>query len=70
MNTERSDALVIVAVKWEPKPGNRWLLRQVFELLLRDPAKLHPERGRDLTERDVAPTMQPSTVADDKGGEP
>ena len=57
-----------VEVRWEEKPGNRWLLRQVFDLLLRDPAKLHPERGPDLTEEDSPLTMQPQAVVDEEGG--
>lgn len=69
MNKNRSDGLVVIRVQWEVKVTNAWLLREVFDVLLRDPAKLHPERGPDLTARDAAPTMQPSTVADDKGGE-
>jgi len=70
MNTERSDALVIVAVRWEPKPGNRWLPRQVFDLLLLDPDEAHAGRGPDLTERDVAPTIEVHAVLDEEGGEP
>jgi len=57
MNKNHSDGLVVIRVQWEEKPGNRWLLRQVFELLLSDPTKVHPERGPDLTERHLAPTM-------------
>jgi len=68
MNKNRSDGLVVVEVKWQEKATNAWLLREVFDVLLRDPAKLHPERGPDLTERDVAPTMLLQTVAD-QGGE-
>lgn len=70
MNKNRSDGLIVVDIRWEPKPGNAWLLREIYDLLLRDPNEAHAGRGPDLTERDVAPTMQPSTVADDKGGEP
>jgi len=68
MGRNRSGKLVVVKVRWEQKPGNRWLLRQVFDLLLRDPAKLHPERGPDLTEEDTPLTMLLQTVAD-QGGE-
>ena len=64
----RSGKLVVVEVRWEQKPGNPWLLRQVFDLLLRDPAKLHPGRGPDLTQRDVAPTMELQAVLDEEGG--
>lgn len=69
MGRNRSDGLVVVEVKWEEEPGNGWLLRQVFDLLLRDPAKLHPERGPDLTEEDSPLTMQPQAVLDEEGGE-
>jgi len=68
--TDRSSDLVVVEVRWIEKPGNRWLLRQVFDLLLRDPTKLHPERGPDLTERHLAPTMELHAVLDGEGGEP
>ena len=66
--TDRSDKLVIVKVNWEQKPGNRWLLRQVFDLLLRDPIESHVGRGADLTEEDTPLTMLLQTVAD-QGGE-
>ncbi len=58
--TDRSGGLVVVEVTWEQKPGNRWLLRQVFELLLRDP---------DLTDGDGALTMEPQAIPDEEGGE-
>lgn len=67
--TDRSDKLVIVKVNWEQKPGNAWLLREIYDLLLRDPAKLHPERGPDLTEEDSPLTMQRQAVLDEEGGE-
>jgi len=70
MNIERSDALVIVAVRWEPKPGNRWLLRQVFDLLLRDPDEAHAGRGADLTQKELAPTIEVHAVLDEEGGGP
>jgi len=69
METNRSDSLVVVDVRWQQKPGNGWLLREVFDLLLRDPALVHARTGPDLTDEDTPPTMQPSTVADEKGGE-
>jgi len=69
MGRNRSGKLVVVDVKWEEKPGNRWLLREVFDLLLRDPTKVHAGRGPDLTHGDRPPTMLLQTVADDKGGE-
>jgi len=67
--TDRSGELAVVGVEWEEKPGNPWLLRQVFDLLLRDPAKLHVERGPDLTQKGVAPTMELQAVPDEEGGE-
>ena len=64
--TDRSDKLVIVKVNWEQKPGNGWLLRQVFDLLLRDPGKLHARTGPDLTDGDTPFTMHPeATVPSD-----
>jgi len=69
MQTHRSRKLVVVEVRWEQKPGKGWLLRQVFDLLLRDPAIPPAATGPDLTDGDTPLTMQPSTVADDKGGE-
>jgi len=67
--TDRSDKLVIVEVNWEQKPGNGWLLRQVFDLLLRDPTEVHAGTGPDLTEEDTPLTMQPQAVLDEEGGE-
>ena len=61
MDTDRSGGLTVVEVTWEQKPGNGWLLREVFDLLLRDP---------DLTHGDTPLTMQPETVLDEEGGEP
>jgi len=68
--TDRSDKLVLVKVNWEQKPGNRWLLREIYDLLLLDPNEAHAERGSDLTERDVPPIMGPHAVLDGEGGEP
>jgi len=69
MGRNRSSKLVVVEVRWEQKPGNGWLLRQVFDLLLRDPTKVHAGRGPDLTEEDTPLTMQPQAVLDEEGGE-
>lgn len=62
MGRNRSSKLVVVEVRWEQKPGNGWLLRQVFDLLLRDPD--------DLTARDTPLIMEPQAVLDKEGGEP
>lgn len=69
MGRNRSGKLVVVEVRWEQKPGNRWLLREVFDLLLRDPDESHAGRGSDLTEEDSPLTMQPQAVVDEEGGE-
>jgi len=66
--TDRSGGLVVVEVKWEEEPGNGWLLRQVFDLLLRDPAIPPTGTGPDLTEEDSPLTMQPQAVVDEEGG--
>jgi len=68
MNKNRSDGLVVVGVEWQEKPGNRWLLREIYDLLLRDPTEVHVGRGPDLTEEDTPLTMLLQTVAD-QGGE-
>jgi len=34
MDADDSSDLVITEVSWEEKPGNGWLLREVFDLLL------------------------------------
>jgi len=68
MQTDRSDKLVIVEVNWEQKPGNRWLLHQVFELLLGDPAKVHVGRSPDLTDEDSPLTMELQAIVDEEGG--
>lgn len=60
MGTNRSGSLVLAEVVWKEKPGNGWLLREVFDLLLRDP---------DLTDRDTSLTMPLETVVDEEGGE-
>lgn len=70
MNKNRSDGLIVVDIRWEPKPGNAWLLREIYDLLLLDPIESHAGRGPDLTERDVAPTMELEPVLDGEGGEP
>ena len=68
MNKNRSDGLVVIRVQWEVKVTNAWLLREIYDLLLRDPTKVHVGRGHNLTARDAAPTMLLQTVAD-QGGE-
>jgi len=68
--TDRSDKLVIVEVKWQEKAANPWLLREVFDLLLRDPIESHAGRGADLTQKELAPTMELQPVLDGEGGEP
>jgi len=59
--TDRSGDLLVVEVRWIEKPGNGWLLREVFELLLRDP---------DLTDGNVPLTMGLQAILDEEGGEP
>ncbi len=56
---DTSGDLVVVEVRWERKSGNPWLLRELFDLLLRDP---------DLTDRDAPLTMEPEAVVDEEGG--
>ncbi len=56
-------------VVWKEKPGNGWLLREVFDLLLRDPTLVHARTGPDLTDRDTPLTMQPEVLTDEEGGE-
>ena len=67
---QKSKHLVIDEVEWEQKPGNGWLLRQVFDLLLRDPSLPAVRTGADLTATNTSPTLKPETVADEEGGEP
>ena len=50
----------LTEVKWEEKPGNGYLLRELFELLVCE---------RDLTDQDAPSTMPVETVADKEGGE-
>jgi len=59
MGTNRSGSLVLAEVVWKEKPGNGWLLREVFDLLLRDPD--------DLTDEDAPSTMEPNN--EEGGGE-
>jgi len=69
MDTNRSGSLVLTEVVWKEKPGNGWLLREVLDLLLRDPG-LHPARtGPDLTDGDTPLTMHPEVLTDEEGGE-
>lgn len=58
MDTDRSGGLVVVDVRWEQKPGNGWLLREVFDLLLREPG---------LTKEDVAPTIPVGSTEVEEG---
>lgn len=60
MDTDRSDELVVVEVTWEQKSGNDWLLRELFDLLLRDP---------DLTDRDTPHSKQQEVQAEQQGSE-
>jgi len=66
---QKSKPLNLDQVRWEQKPGNRWLLNQVFDLLLRDPSLPAARTGPDLTDTDTSPTLKPETVADEEGGE-
>jgi len=66
---QKSRPLSVHEVRWEQRPGNGWLLRQVFDLLLRDPALPSARTGADLTDTDTSPTLKPETVADEEGGE-
>jgi len=68
--TDCWDKLVIVKVNWEQKPGNRWLLRGIYDLLLLDPNEAHAGRAADLTQKELAPTMELHAVLDEEGGEP
>lgn len=61
MQADRSGKLIVVEVKWEQKPENGWLLRQVFDLLLRDPD--------DLTDNRTPLTIESHGVRDEEGGE-
>lgn len=69
MDKDRSGGLVVVDVQWEQRPGNGWLLREVFDLLLRDPALVRLGAGPDLTDRDTPPTMLVEGVTGKGGGE-
>lgn len=69
MNKNHSDGLVVVEVKWQEKATNAWLLREVFDLLLRDPIESHAGRGSDLTQKDLAPTIEVHALLDEEGGE-
>ncbi len=62
--------LRIAEVKWEhQEPGNGWLLRQVFDLLLRDPGLPRARTDPDLTDGDTPLTMEPQAIPDEEGGE-
>jgi len=69
MDRDRSGRLVVVAVRWQQKSGNGWLLREVFDLLLRDPGPHTARTGPDLTDRDTPLTMQLEVLTDEEGGE-
>lgn len=56
MDKHEPDGLVVVEVKWEEKPGNGWLLAEIYDLILREP--------RDLTDRGES-VMMP----EEEGGE-
>lgn len=60
MDGDRSGGLILVDVRWEEKTANAWLLREVFDLLLRDP---------DLTGKDTPLTMEPEGTLVTEGGE-
>jgi len=70
MNKNHSDGLVVIRVQWQEKATNAWLLREVFDLLLRDPIESHAGRGADLTQKELAPTIEVHAVLDEEGGEP
>jgi len=57
---ETDRELRIVEAKWEEKPGNGYLLRQLFDLLLGE---------RDLTDGGKCSTMPLRPVEDEEGGE-
>lgn len=63
MDTNRPDGLVVDEVRWEEEPGGGWLFRQVFDLLLRNPARAGP----DLTDVDTSSTVQSETVEEEGG---
>lgn len=59
MAEAKAERLKITEVNWEEKPGNGHLLRELFDLLLRDP--------ENLTDEDVPSTMEPNQ---EEGGAP
>ena len=69
MDTDRSGDLVIDEVEWEGRAGNGWLLRRLFDLLLRDPALPAASTGPELTNGDSPATLRPETLTDEKRGE-
>lgn len=61
MQIREDGELRITEVKWEhQEPGNGWLLRRVFDLLL---------QGPDLTPKDTPFTMPPQGFSEEEGGE-
>lgn len=58
-DTDDGNGLVIAEVTWEEKSGNGWLLREVFDLVFRDP---------DLTDDDTPLTMPLGIVVNEEGG--
>lgn len=67
---DRAGELVVTEVEWQEKASNAWLLREIYDLLLRDPDEAHAERGPDLTQKGVSPRMELQAIVDDKGGQP
>lgn len=59
MDRDCSGGLILVGVRWEQKTANAWLLREAFDLLLRDP---------DLTDKDTPLTMEPEGTLVREGG--
>lgn len=53
--------LRVERVEWSRKPGDGYLLREVFDLLLREPD--------GLTDTNMPPTMPSETIGEEKGGE-
>ena len=55
--------LKVTEANWEEKPGsNGYLLRQLYDLLLREP--------EDLTDEDAPSTMEPESTTHEGGGVP
>lgn len=57
MTGRMAERLEVTEVKWEhQEPGNGWLLRQVFDLLLREP---------ELTSGKEPPTISEKTIEEE-----